>query len=321
MDKTAELIALQADLPRQVRAQQAMSAALAAWQTQSAVAGVLAAFRRYADGTALCELPELAGLFGEDAAPARALTDPLLAGLGSELGAEPFATVPLRHHFDGMISTLLLARQGETVLTLVTIDGAALGRRPRPTSACFVPAEEWEIVLAGTGRGRLVERRGAGLAEHRLDLAPGLSLGRQSEREALIFDEVDGALTLLRLQRRSAQLQPTKEISLIDGRMVHQAAGSPSESRHEVAVALLGRMGRKDAAPLLAEIARDESHGDSLRWQALRECLALDTGTGFWTLTAISRAGSDPLAVPAGAMRAQLLEAYPQLAEVDLCHA
>ncbi|MCW1403938.1 hypothetical protein OKA06_17080 [Novosphingobium sp. MW5] len=31
----------------------------------------------------------------------------------------------------------------------------------------------------------------------------------------------------------------------------------------------------------------------SLRWQALRECLALDTRTGFWTLTAIARSGED----------------------------
>ena len=321
MDKTAELIALQADLPRQARAQQQMSAALAAWQAGASVAPVLAAFDDYAAGTSLGDLPALARLFGDDVSVARSLVDPLVHQFAQVLRTEPFAIVPTRHHSDGLMSTLLLARRGDTVLTLVTVDGASLARQPKPTSACFVAAEEWEVVLSGTGRARLVERRQEGLVTHRLDLVPGLSLGRQSEREALIFDEVDGALVLLRLQRRNSQPRPTHELALEDGRVLHQAAGSPNESRHEVAVALLGRMGRKDAAPLLAEIARDESHGESLRWQALRECLGLDTGTGFWTLTAISRAGSDPLAVPAGALRAQLLETYPQLAEVELCHA
>ena len=143
----------------------------------------------------------------------------------------------------------------------------------------------------------------------------------EAGREALLFDQVDGALLMLRLQRRHDLMQPKRAYALEGGALLHQASATPRESRHEVAVALLGKMGRIDAAPLLAEIARDETHGASLRWQALRECLGLDTKSGFWTLTAIARAGADPLAVPAGALRAQLLEAYPQLAEVELCHA
>jgi hypothetical protein len=194
-----------------------------------------------------------------------------------------------------------------------------LAARPAAASVGFAPAEEWEIVLGGTGRGRLVERRGEVLTTHDLDLAPGLALGREADREALIFDRIDGALLLLRLQRRRDMMMPKREFALDDGRLLHQASASPRESRHEIAVALLGKMGRADSAPLLAEIARDESHGDSLRWQAIRECLGLDTRTGFWTLSAIARAGADPLSVPAGALRAQLLETYPQLAEVELC--
>lgn len=58
-----------------------------------------------------------------------------------------------------------------------------------------------------------------------------------------------------------------------------------------------------------------------LRWQALRECLGLDSGAGFAALTGIAQRSDDPLAAPAGALRAQLLEAYPQLAEVNICPA
>jgi hypothetical protein len=215
----------------------------------------------------------------------------------------------------------MLAREGDCLLTLVAIDGAGLASRPQPRSAGFAPAEEWEVVIAGTGKARLVERCGDRIATHGLDLSPGLALGRDGAREALIFDAVDGSLLMLRLQRRHDLMQPKLEISLEDGSVLHRASATPAESRLEIAVAVLGRMGRADAAPVLAEIARDESHGDSLRWQALRECLGLDTRTGFWTLTVIARAGSDPLAIPAGALRAQLLEAYPQLAEVEACPA
>ena len=108
--------------------------------------------------------------------------------------------------------------------------------------------------------------------------------------------------------------------SLSDGALVHQAAGSPRDSRLELSAALLGRMGRKDAAPLLAAMA--EEHGSAaLRWQALRECLGLDSAAGFVVLCRLSQNAADPLAAHAGALRAQLLETYPQLAGACPCPA
>jgi hypothetical protein len=58
-----------------------------------------------------------------------------------------------------------------------------------------------------------------------------------------------------------------------------------------------------------------------LRWQALRECLALDTLAGFRALTAVATACDDPLAGAAGALRAQLVETYPQLGRIQPCPA
>lgn len=319
MELRPEIAALQAEPALQVRAQVGLTAALASWQESEEAKPVLAGFSRYARGAPLAEQRALACLFGEDAAQAALLVAPLIAAFAQALSQQPLGIVPLRHFTDGVMSSLMLAREGDCLLTLVAIDGPGLASRAKPRSAGFAPAEEWEVVIAGSGKARLVERCGDRVATHRLDLAPGLALGRNGACEALIFDEVDGALLLLRLQRRQDLMQPKLEVSLDDGAVLHRASATPRESRHEIAVALLGRMGRRDAAPLLAEIARDENHGDSLRWQALRECLGLDTQTGFWTLTAIARAGSDPLAIPAGALRAQLLETYPQLAEVVPC--
>ncbi|PLK26593.1 hypothetical protein [Novosphingobium sp. TH158] len=321
MEVRPEIAALQAEPVRQVQAQAGLTAALASWQEGAEARPVLAGFSRYARGAPLAEQRALADLFGADGDSARALVAPLIDAFSRELAREPLGIVPLRHFADGMMASLMLAREADCLLTLVAIDGAGLAARPKPRSAGFAPAEEWEVVIAGSGRARLVERCGDRIATHGIDLSPGLALGRDGAREALIFDDVDGVLLMLRLQRRHDLMQPKLEVSLEDGRVLHRANATPQESRLEVAVALLGRMGRADAAPVLAEIARDESHGDSLRWQALRECLGLDTRTGFWTLTAIARAGSDALAIPAGALRAQLLETYPQLAEVDPCPA
>ena len=112
-----------------------------------------------------------------------------------------------------------------------------------------------------------------------------------------------------------------REYDLASGALIHQADPVPRTSRHEVAIALLGRMGGTDAAPLLAEMAGETDRGESLRWHALRECLGLDTALGFRALTAIARPAGDPLSHPAGALRAQLLEQHPVFAEIAPCPA
>lgn len=87
-------------------------------------------------------------------------------------------------------------------------------------------------------------------------------------------------------------------------------------------LALLGRMERTDAAPEMAALAREKGR-DALRWQALRESLALDTAEGFAALVDVSRDQNDPLCATADALRAQLVAQYPQLLELErkLCPA
>ena len=77
-------------------------------------------------------------------------------------------------------------------------------------------------------------------------------------------------------------------------------------------------MGRTDAAPLLAAMA-EEDGGQSLRWQALRECLGLDSGAGYAALCRIAARPGDPLAAPAQALGQQLLAIHPQLAKATPC--
>jgi len=303
-------------------AQEHHRAAFADWQASPGAGGVLDAFAAFARGADLGRCAPLAALFAGSGRAALDFAAGLAEALLPAIAAEPFGHVPLRHQASPASATLLLAQEAGASLTLVTVAGRALAKMAAPRSVAFAPAEEWDVVIAGTGEGRLVERCADGtLAHHRLELAPGLALGRDVEREALLVDRVPASLVLLRLNRRRSGATPVREHDLASGQLIHQAASDPRESRMELAIALLGRMGRADAAPQLAGIAVEAGRGDSLRWQALRECLGLDTAAGFLALTTLARSPDDPLAVPAGALRAQLLEQYPVLAELEPCPA
>jgi hypothetical protein len=315
------------DQPALLHAEQDFhAAAITAWRNGAEAAAVLADFAAYADGQPLSALRALGALFNGHGG-GRALVTGLCRAMVAAMAEAPFGQVPLRHHVSRAATTVMLARANghaghEASLSLVALDGAGLALEPAAVSATFAPAEEWDLVVRGQGTGRLVENHSAPrLAQHPLAFAPGLALGRDAAREALLVDRVDGVLLLLRLRRRRPGPAPTRELDLACGRQLHQAASSAQDSRHEIAVALLGRMGRKDAAPVLAEIARDAGQGDMLRWQSVRECLGLDTLAGFRALAALAARGGDPLAAAAGALRAQLIEQYPVLAEIQPCPA
>lgn len=319
-----ELRALRGDDTPQRDAQGRLIAAADAWRARPDVAAVLSALDDFAAGGGLDGHPALSRLFDAGDAP-RDLVDGFVMMMAGKLRADPLGHVPLRHFTDGVLSTLILARAGNATLALVALDGDGLATRPPPSTVDFNPNESWERVLAGTARAELIDRahaddRRATLIRRTVELAPGTVIARDGERRSLHVLDVDGCLVTLRLQRRRARAGVTREYRLDDGALAHQAAANPRDSRLELMIALLGRMGRVDAAPLIADIAGAQGSA-GLRWQALRECLALDTLAGFRALCAIADNDADPIAAPAQGLRAQLLDSYPQLAEMRPCPA
>ena len=270
----------------------------------------------FGQGAELASCPGLSGLFADDnegMEMVEAFVSPMLASLARH----PLGHVPLRHQFSDKISIIELIKSGQAALTLITYDALEI----EPTSVSFGGGERHEKVLAGVGDFLLVDL----LEEHdthaaidttRRRLVTGETLRSADHRTARLVTRVHGRMVLLRLARTEDNPCDTRQFSLADGRLLHRASGSRNESRREMAMALLGRMGRKDAAPLLAELSQEGS--DHIRWQSLRECLALDTAAGFSALLQIASDPSDSLSGVAAALRGQLVDAYPTLAKLEV---
>ena len=314
------LAAMRRNPALQRRAQAAMIAAGDEWRRGPATAALLADLDRFGAGAPLEACPALDALFIGGAA--QVLASALCRCLAGVLEQEPFGHPPFRHGFDGQVSTLLLARAGRAHLVLHSREPG----RWDFASARYGDALRYETVLAGKATASVVRVRGEPgrrtFSSERVELAAGTRLALDLSCEALQIGNVERRLIALRLHRFDARPRPSREYALADGALLLQSAGDMRASRHETMLALLGRMGRREAAPEIAALAC-EPGDDSLRWQALRECLALDTAEGFRALSHVARAAGDPLAGPAGALRAQLVEAHPQLLvlEDDRCPA
>ena len=303
------IAALQRDRTLQRRAQAAAVAAVDRWRAMPGTRAMLAGIDRYGQAAPLGTCPGLPALFAEGQAVPVVLAA-LVRELCAALAAEPFAHPPFRHGYDRGTATLLLARSGRAQLVL---HASEPGQR-RFDTVSFGDGERHEAVLAGAARARIVRRRGrfGALGEQRMTLAPGRRLALDSHEESLQVLEIGRRLVTLRLSRAACEPRPSREYDLASGALLRQAAGDLRASRHEAMLALLGRMRRTEAAPVMAAIACEP--GDvSLRWQALRECLALDTAAGFAALADLAGRADEPLAAPAAALRARLLETHPAL--------
>jgi hypothetical protein len=315
------IAAMRRDPSLQRRAQSAMIAAATDWWAEPERAALQRDLQAYSQGSPLDALGALAAPFTKRAAAAE-LVESFCLRFASALAVERFGQMPFRHGFDGTVATLLLARVGRAHLVLQSREPGQWSYR----SVSFSDGERHEAVVAGNATARIVEARTdtatGSLAATSLTLASGSQVTLDLRRQTLQIEAVSHRLVTLRLHRFAERPGPARELALPDGDLLHRAAGDMRSSRLEMMVALLGRMGTAGAAEEIAVIAV-EPGDDSLRWQALRECLALDTGIGFQALLKVARDDGDPLARSAGALRAQLVESHPQLLalEGETCRA
>ena len=299
------------------------------WSEHPAVAPVLEELADYGADTALADCRRLLRLSagGEEAVQfARRAAE----AATRYLAAAPLAAWPWRHFSNGVLHSVTLAAAGEASLSLALIDGPAwrAARDPQaPDLAAFQPGSLNAVVVGGAGRGRILCNRSHDPARARIEARPlalecGSAFAIAGEREALALDAIDGLLLTLRLYRRPVGDTPARQYDIASGVLVHQAASDRSDSQSELMMALLRAMGRSDAAPTLATLARTGT--PPARWQALRECLALDTATGFAALLEVAGQVADPLCAPARKLVESLATQHPALARMRedlLCRA
>ena len=313
-----ELCALRRDPAPLLRGAGLTGVAAREWcETQ---ADAMADLARFGAGAGLGDCPSLAALFDEDAGAGRTIASGALGPMITALRSAPLAPVPWRHFTNGVLHSLVLVLAGRGSLSLALLDGAAwtAARDPRGEGlASFQPGELHVRVLAGGGAARILRNRpddprAARIEADPLTLQPGAVYRLDGAHEALAIDRIDGALVTLRLHRKPVGASVARQYEIASGALVHQAAGIQDDSRAELAMALLRAMGRQDAAPAFAALART---GDpAARWQALRECLALDSAAGLAELCRVTHAPGDALAGPARALLETLCASDPSFA-------
>jgi len=297
----------------------------AAQEWRDAHADALADLARFGAGAGLGECSGLAALFHGPCAAALTAASEGLAGMIGAMRAAPLAPVPWRHFTNGVLHSLVLALAGRGSLSLALLDGAARATAHDPRGerlVSFQPGEMHVRVLAGGGTARILRNRSDDPRTARIEAEPftlvrGKSYSLDGAHEALAIDRIDSALVTLRLHRKPLATGPgtgvARQYDLASGALVHQAAGLQDDSRAELGMALLRAMGRRDAAPVFALLAR--SGEPAARWQALRECLALDSAVGLGELCEVSETPGDPLARPARALLDQLCANDPAFAK------
>ncbi len=305
--------ALRSDPAPQRKAQSKLQQARASWQEAPANRAALHQLAQFGSGEALADCPALQNLFFCPFAAAEFAAS-LVGAVVPKLSECALGHVPFRHQYSGGMAVIQVTEAGRAALSLVLYERTSQSSAAQ--TVCFTDSERHEMALAGSARMRLLSWTAntdgnAEISCEPLHFARGQALCLTGIHTTKQVEQVDGRLVVLRLSRTPAKPAPSMEFRLSDGALVHQASGNRQDSRHEMMLALLGKMGRSDAAPAMAAMTEDGS--DHLRWQALRECLALDTGTGFAALSKLAANVGDSLAPQAAGLKDNLIRTYPAL--------
>lgn len=285
-------------------------AALAAWRSLPDVAAVSAALARFDAGEAAADLPPLARITTDHAA-ARGFVDAFIGPLMAAIRAEPLAQLPIGHSTAPGLARLRMASHGRSALTLV-----ALARRAQtqPPSVLFEDCAMHEIVISGQASALLHRRTGARINSAPISLFPGTATTRSGLHEARQITAITRPLLLLQLTRETAHPAPSQEIALADGTVIKTISGCKVTGQNIMALGVLGALAHRPALAEMERLALDGAAMCDLRWEALRQCLALDARRGLALLAVLTARVEDLLSPPAAALQHQLATARPDLA-------
>ncbi len=319
-----DIAALRSDPALQRHAQAPLSSSLANWRESETAHAIAADLEAYDEGHPLGGCEELARLLS-DLEFAKSFVDRWCSVIFNPLLEQPLAQVPARHNVGAGLTTIQLMSAGRTTLSLMAyekVPGAS-----EPTSVMFADREVCEIVLWGTASGcchqiARMHNDSARINTFPMTYEPGTSVTLSARQQNRQFVNVEGAMLVLQLIRTPEDPTPTSQYSLDDGRLLHQANGNKRASQHLLALDVLGALGRADAVPAMEELALAEGEDLDLRWEAVRQTLALETASGMKLLGELSAKEHDSLSKPATSLQQSLIAANAQLSkETVLCPA
>ena len=309
--------ALRSNPASQRRLQDAVAEAQADWRRWSEVGGILRDLAKFGQGADLSALRNLWRLTHDHRFAAK-WVNAWARHWTRCLAANPLALLPMQQHRSEAFSNVQIEASGRAALSLAVYEERK--EELRPNSVVLSDSDQHEIVLAGSAKGLLhtvlaKQDRKVRWQTIPMEWSPGdtiMSVAQKSWRHVI---QADGQMLVLQLLRSSREPAPTREFCLNSGALLRQSSGEKDASKHELAMAVLAALQRKDAAPVIANLS--VSGPDHRRWEAVRQALGLDPVVGFEALRKIADTKTDPLQGHACIVQAQLVEAYPGLAILE----
>ncbi|MEM6477014.1 MAG: hypothetical protein AAF687_12690 [Pseudomonadota bacterium] len=302
---------LRGDRAAQRSVQEPVLKALAQWHSSGPVARLVEALANYAAGAPLSECSPLSELMQDSELAGGFVRDWSGLFVGA-LSSGPLGEVPFQSRLIGGVGTVSLLRSGRATLALTAMPRGE--RLDDANTVVIADRECHEILIEGRASGAVFRSDGQ---EDRLHWAKAawrrgdqIALGPRSAR---LITNVEQTVLLLQLSRTAQHPKAAREFDRVTGQFQRSASGDKLASRKVMALGVLGALEHWEALSVMGDVARDTSLDDDLRWEAVRQVLALDPASGMQLLDGLAQRGEDALARPAERLRGQLLRAYPQL--------
>ncbi len=290
-----------------------VDAALVAWRNLPEVGALADALASYGAGEALTADGVLGRLVA-DRDGAMVLVAALIDPLAGALQAEPLAQPQFGFSAMPGLARIRLIERGRAGLSLAVF---ACRTPARPASVLLEDGEAHELVLAGKGEAVFYRLAGKELVQSTFACEPGTRITRAGADDARQIIAVTRPLLVLQLTREASNPAPSRELALPSGRLLGTISASKEASQQMMALEVIGALGHRAGLGTMESLALDRRAGRDLRWEALRQVLGLDARAGMALLGALAERAEDSLGAPAGALRADLLAAQPELSMLE----
>lgn len=281
------------------------------WRALPQAGPLVAALDAYGQGAELRGVPPLAAVLS-DLRAAQALVEAVVVHALAALERAPLDLLPFAHSLQPGLARVRIAEAGRATLTLIVYERRNPG--PRPVSVLFEDGEAHDMVVAGQGAALLHQLGAAGIVTREIALTPGSRMAIEGAGQSRQIHAAETSLLVLRLSRMPANPEPSREFSLPDGQLIRASSGCKRTSQSMVALAVLGALSHRPAAAPMERLALNPDKPRHLRWEALRQLLAMDARAGTVLLERLANERGGVLAGPAAALWRNLVAAHPELA-------